>query len=298
MTKSTANTPWLHLLSGVVLTATFFLPWVKWDTIPVSGYAMPNGEFFSISDSKFGLANPFPAFSFSFYTFWLIPALALITVFLSFTGKKTSPYSFIAGTLSLALIVVFILFTQTLIDLGVGNNVYKMLTPWAWVHALSAIVLIITTTTEKAIPKKILWLLLGPVFAFGSYMFIKNYLEKETFGSTKKSKAEYTVSAAELINEFTTSNDSANAKYRDKMIIVNGRVSEIESTADTTMNIKFIDTTSGSYAIFAFQQQDLAEAKKINVGDSISIKGECSGGIFSRLRKTTFISFKRSTLNK
>ncbi len=297
MDKSTENKQWPHLLAGVALIASFFFPWVKWEGIPISGYSLPAGEFFSIADTKFGLANPFPQFSFSFYAFWLVPALAAVTVLLSYAGKKTGPFSYIAGTLSLALVVVFIMFSTTLIDLGVGTSIYKMLTPWIYVQALSAILLIFTTFSPIAAVKKMIWLLLGPVFAFGSYLFIKDYLEKETFGSTKKSKADFTISALALISEFAVNNDSAKTKYKDKVLIVNGRVSEIEA-ADTTMNIKFIDTTSGSYAIFTFQEQDLAEVKKISIGDSVSIKGVFSDGVFSQLRKITSISFIRSTLNK
>ena len=53
---------------------------------------------------------------------------------------------------------------------------------------------------------------------------------------------------------------AANQKYKDKIITVNGRVSEIEA-ADTTMNIKIIDTASNSFIIFAFQEQYASEAK-------------------------------------
>ena len=81
------------------------------------------------------------------------------------------------------------------------------------------------------------------------------------------------------------------------MITVSGTVSEIEP-ADTTVNIKFIDTTSGSYAIFAFQEQHIAEAKTLKVGDSVSIKGSCSGGVFSEILGTEFITFKRCAIVK
>ena len=64
------------------------------------------------------------------------------------------------------------------------------------------------------------------------------------------------------------------------------------------MNIKFVDTTSGSYAIFAFQEQHIAETKTVKVGDSVSIKGSCSGGILSEILGTESITFKRCTLNK
>jgi tRNA_anti-like len=123
------------------------------------------------------------------------------------------------------------------------------------------------------------------------------YIATEKFADTKDRKAAYTVNALDFIHEFEQNNEAANKKYTDKIITVNGTVSEIEA-ADTTMNIKFIDTTSGSYAIFAFQEQHLDEAKSVKAGDSISVKGSCSGGVFSRLRKTTFVSFKRCALNK
>lgn len=123
------------------------------------------------------------------------------------------------------------------------------------------------------------------------------YVATDKFADTKERKASFTVSAIDFIREFEKSDSAANKKYTDKIITVSGTVSEIEP-ADTTVNIKFVDTTSGSYAIFAFQEQHIAEAKTLKVGDSISIKGSCSGGVFSEILGTEFISFKRCALVK
>ena len=101
-----------------------------------------------------------------------------------------------------------------------------------------------------------------------------------------------------IIKEYQENNQAANEKNTNKIVALIGTVFEIEATADTTMNIKFIDATSGSYAIFAFQQQYLDEARAIKVGDVVSIKGSCSGGVYSDILEATSISFKRSTLNK
>ena len=91
---------------------------------------------------------------------------------------------------------------------------------------------------------------------------------------------------------------AANKKYSEKIIIVNGTVSEIEM-ADTTANIKMIDTTANdAYVIFAFQQQHLAEAKAMRKGDKVSIKGSCSNGLFSDILETEYITFKRCAVNK
>lgn len=123
------------------------------------------------------------------------------------------------------------------------------------------------------------------------------YVATEKFADTKDRKAYYAVNAMEFIREFENDEKAANAKYADKIVTVNGRVSEIE-TADTTVNIKFVDATTGSYVIFNFQEQYSGEAKTLQVGDSASIKGSCSGGLLSEILGTQSISFKRCTLNK
>jgi hypothetical protein len=123
------------------------------------------------------------------------------------------------------------------------------------------------------------------------------YIATENFADTKDRQAAFTVIAVDFIREFEKDDKAANKKYADKIITVNGVVSEIE-VVDTTVNIKFIDTTSGAYAIFDFQDQHAAEAKTVRVGDSVSIKGSCSGGALSEILGVEFITFKRCTLNK
>ena len=147
---------------------------------------------------------------------------------------------------------------------------------------------------RRSLLKKILIVGVVIILAAGAVYW---YLATETFADTAKKKAVYTVNALDFIKEFRLNDSLANKKYTDKIITVNGTVSEIEA-ADTTANIKFIDSVTGSYAIFAFQEQHVAEAKTVKVGDSISIKGSCSGGIYSEILGTEFISFKRCALNK
>lgn len=123
------------------------------------------------------------------------------------------------------------------------------------------------------------------------------YVFTEKFTDTNEVKADFTVNALDLIHEFEKNDSLANKKYSEKIIVVNGMVSEVEG-ADTTVNIKMADTTSGSYVIFAFQQQHRNQAKSIKTGDSVSIKGSCSGGVYSQILETEFITFKRCVLNK
>jgi RPA family protein len=122
------------------------------------------------------------------------------------------------------------------------------------------------------------------------------YIFTATFSDTAREKAAYTFNALDFIREFQQNDTIANKKYSEQIIIINGRVSETEK-ADTTVNIKMTDP-KGSYIIFAFQQQDAAKAKMIKQGDSVSVKGSCSGGVYSNILETEFITFKRCSINQ
>ena len=123
------------------------------------------------------------------------------------------------------------------------------------------------------------------------------YIFTVKFADINDLKPVYSVKALDLINEFKKNDSLANIKYAEKIVAVTGLVTEVEP-ADSTINIKLGDTTTGSYAIFAFQQQHLAEAKFIKKGNSISIKGSCSGGAYSEILETEFITFKRCAIIK
>lgn len=123
------------------------------------------------------------------------------------------------------------------------------------------------------------------------------YIFTDTFSDTIDRKAAFTVNAMDLLHEFQQNDSLANRKYAEKIITVNGRISELEA-ADTTVNVKIIDTVTNAYIIFAFQQQHLAETKRLKEGDSISIKGSCSGGTYSQILETVFVTFKRCAVNQ
>lgn len=123
------------------------------------------------------------------------------------------------------------------------------------------------------------------------------YLFNLTYDDTAGIKPDYTVDANALIREFTGNDSLANAKYTEKIIRVNGQVSDMEQPSDTTVNIKMSDSTTGSYIIFAFQADQMAAARKLKPGDKTSIKGSCSGGTFSRILETEAITFKRCVIS-
>jgi len=144
--------------------------------------------------------------------------------------------------------------------------------------------------------KKILkWsaIIAGGLLLSGAVVYF--YFATLTHDDTAKLKVDYTVEAIPFIKEFEKDYQAANKKYAEKIISVKGIVTATEP-ADTTMNIKMTDTATGSYLIFAFQDQHMTEAKKLKLGDRAVIKGSCSDGIYSEILGTYFISFKRSTV--
>jgi tRNA_anti-like len=295
-TNKPGTTQWLHLLFAAVLVVTYFLPWVSWDAITVNGSAMANGSFFTASEAVGGPGNPFSKLSFSFYLFWIIPVLAALSVVLVLLKRKATPFSYIAGAAALALITIFYLFTNTIIDLGIGENVFAMLKPAAYIHIVSAIGLIITALPIKSVLPKFFWLLIGPVIAYAGYKMGEKYIMSETHTATEDVKADFTVNAANLIKEFTVNDTATNKKYIDKMLVVNGNVSVVEIQQDSTSTIRFADST-GSYAIFSLEKNLLDKVKTIKQGDAVSLKAVCSGSIFSEILGTTAITFKRATFN-
>jgi tRNA_anti-like len=291
------TTNWLHLVFGAALAVTFFLPLLSWEGNLVSGSAMASGNFFKISVAVSGPDNPFPKLSFAFYLFWLIPALAVLSILLVLLRKSGVLFSFFAGALSLALLTVYFLFSKTLaLDFGVGKNVSGMLKPAAYIHVLSAVGLIATAFPVKNIFSKIIWLLIGPVIAYGSYKIGEKYITGETHTATESVKTDYTINAADLLKEFSSSDTAANNKYKEKVIVLNGKTSAVEILPDSTSTIKFADST-GSYAIFSFEKSEFDKIKTINQDDAVSLKAICSGGIFSEILGTTVITFKRATFN-
>lgn len=287
----------LHLGFGVLLLTGFFLPWVSWNGVKVSGYDLPAGNFFSISEANFKLGNPFPQFDFTFYVFWMVPVLVIVTAFLLLKNKRASLAAFAAGALALSMVMVYYLFSNTLVDLGVGKSAVSMLQPAIYLTIVAATGFILTAIPPQQWLKKAFWLLIGPVLAFTAYKMGEKYVLSETFTQTEELKADYTVNALDLVREFLANDSAANTKYREKILVVEGTPTQVALSGDSTTTVQFADST-GSYVAFSFEKDNYELARGIQAGTPVSLKGSCSGSIYSEILGTTAISFKRATINK
>ncbi len=121
------------------------------------------------------------------------------------------------------------------------------------------------------------------------------YLFTLKFEDTGKTRADFSVNAIDLIKEFEQNDTLANRKYTEKIVTVNGTISSLEK-ADTTFNLKMTDSITGSYLIFAFQSNAGDAIRRLKAGDRVSVKGSCSGGVYSEILETRYISFKRCVI--
>ena len=124
------------------------------------------------------------------------------------------------------------------------------------------------------------------------------YVATEKFSDTKSQREDFTVEALEFIREFRGNDSVANRKYKDQVIVVKGPVAELETPDSLTTNVKFIDTLSGDYAIFRFQDRHASEAKSLSKGDLVSLKGVCTGSVYSDLLEVYSIGFIRSAISE
>ena len=286
------NTRNLKIALSALLITAFFIPWVSWNKINVTGADVPLGNFFQLSEDNFHLGHPFPEYSFTSNLLWLIPALAIITLLTAFLNKKYTFIPVITGILTLGTVMVYILFSNTLTDLGATYSLKAGL----YLSLLAAVGTILITSVRTW--QKIVYVIAGPLTAWLGFTLASGYIMSQEFNNTSNVKADYTVDATDMIKEFQENDSLANNKYREKIVVVKGNISAIEKPTDSTTNIKFIDTVSGSYIIFPFEKETLRQLESLKTEDHVLLKGSCSGAVYSEILGAYFISFKRSVLNK
>lgn len=107
------------------------------------------------------------------------------------------------------------------------------------------------------------------VFSFGVYMYFKPS-EKVVLA-----EALYEVNAESIYREFSDNETEANKKYLNKVITVEGKVSEMLTIDSTGLNV----TLSSDNPLFGVSCQLPMETikTKLKIGDDVRIKGLCTG---------------------
>lgn len=122
--------------------------------------------------------------------------------------------------------------------------------------------------------KKIFFI--GVIFALlaASYAY---YLYQKPLADLENADVAYSINADELFSQFQNNEDEANKKYLGKVIQVNGKVKELSIGDSGDLSVILY---SGA-AIFGINcglgKTKDSPFKNYKVGDSIKVKGECTG---------------------
>ena len=122
------------------------------------------------------------------------------------------------------------------------------------------------------------------IVAFGlvAGLIVAVYLFNKPKRDIAKTTAEYSLTATQLLTEFTQNEQAANAKYLSsaygKVIRVSGTIGEIDQAGDTVLNILLKEPTTGSGSInCSMAISEIPKAKSLKMGDKVAVKGECTG---------------------
>ena len=122
--------------------------------------------------------------------------------------------------------------------------------------------------------KKLLIIFVVLAVIIGGYAI---YLYNKPVADTQDLKAEYTVSADDLFRQFENNESEANSKYLGKIVEVNGKIREFSIGDSGELNMVLASESDMFGINCGLSKGQDADYKNYSEGDSIKIKGECSG---------------------
>jgi len=126
--------------------------------------------------------------------------------------------------------------------------------------------------------RKIVMLILGVVLAVGvavTLYIIKEY--NRIHKDTADLKPDYSVSAANMLQEFQTEEQSSNKKYWDKVVQVDGVVKDVSKDEKGFYSVIMGEPSSMSSVRCSMDSIHNHEAEGINKGSLATIRGICAG---------------------
>jgi hypothetical protein len=102
------------------------------------------------------------------------------------------------------------------------------------------------------------------------------YLYQKAPPDIRKEKGGIEITSVDLLKAFQENETAANAKYVDKVLIVSGTVTGIQtdSSGQATVSLQTNDMLAAVTCSF---YQDAEGVKKITTGSAVRIKGVCTG---------------------
>lgn len=125
---------------------------------------------------------------------------------------------------------------------------------------------------------KLIWkilltvVVLGLIAAgYGYYQFSRP--NKDLLGA----KPDITIDATELLGAFSDNEQTANAKYLNKVINVRGQLKAIERDSSGGISLSLDCANPIAGVACQLDKSHLADAEWVHAGDSVSVVGVCTG---------------------
>ncbi|NUM31938.1 MAG: hypothetical protein HUU47_06405 [Bacteroidetes bacterium] len=122
--------------------------------------------------------------------------------------------------------------------------------------------------------KKIIYIFLFFIIAAiatGIYLWNKPHKNIET------TKEDFVLSAVDFYKEYSADETTANKKYLNKVIIVSGKIAEIQLENPDEPSIAIETGTDESTINCGFKKEFLNDLKALKTGEIVKIKGKCDG---------------------
>jgi len=90
-------------------------------------------------------------------------------------------------------------------------------------------------------------------------------------------KADYTLTATALFNDFDGNENKANQKYMDRVVEVSGTIAEISEDQKGDMVIALRDTDAFAGILCTLEENQKKMLQNYKVGKPITLRGVCTG---------------------
>lgn len=95
--------------------------------------------------------------------------------------------------------------------------------------------------------------------------------------SLKKAVPAFTIKASELLEQYSKDETHSDEMYQGQIILVKGTLKDIQNLTDSTAILVLGEEGATFGVSCSLDRNEIPALKKVNIGESMSIKGECTG---------------------
>ena len=126
---------------------------------------------------------------------------------------------------------------------------------------------------------------------YGMYLYNKKPVD------VRIEKANFDLTATDLVSSFNKDEGAANLKYNDKVISVKGKINSI--AIDSTSASVILDGGNPSSTITcSFYDEEIKSVKALAKGSEITIKGKCTGIMKNELLEESDVILNKCSIQK